>query len=236
MKQRSILQALRIASVLLILVVGIGGFLWFDDFYISLLMATVIYGVYFLLLVLESGMERSRVLKEKQWRTSYRGYEVYSVKKEMVGTSNILVLKEKKKHCIIAEEELYMALNDEERTVCFLHEIGHFHTIPRKVIFIGEQVAIFLGLVGLNLQMFKGIVVITLVAFATFLVFWFLKRYIEYKADEYAIKQGGSVDALICAVGKAEKMNNIGNNMASSGHPAIQRREKRLRKLEKMRK
>ena len=153
---------------------------------------------------------------------------MYSVKKDIVGSSNFFMLKEKKRMCIIAEEELYLALNDEEKKACFLHEIGHLHTIPRKLLFVGEQISIFVGLVGVNLLNFYKIRIVALIALFAFCSFAFLKRYIEYKADKYAIKQGASAEALISAVTKAESMNNVKSGMTMSGHPEISRREKRL--------
>lgn len=61
------------------------------------------------------------------------------------------------------------------------------------------------------------------------LIEW-LKRYVEYKADEYAVFHGCEKKNLEAAIIKIENMNDSQNSITVTGHPKLKARMKRLDK------
>ena len=154
------------------------------------------------------------------------GINVYIVPFEYMKSHNALIFKGKK-YNIVIDEETSERLSEEEINAVFYHEVGHVHTVSKELIMYIGLVGLFFSSTGLHDVLYKNSgKVYVLIGVGIFFLVEYLKRYIEYRADRYALKCGVDIRILESAVRCIEEMNS-GNKIIISDHPKTKRRFKR---------
>ena len=147
---------------------------------------------------------------------------------------NIYIVMGKKDSVIVLDRGILNALSNEELEASYLHEIGHLYTIRPNQIF---WIKIIGGtLCGISFHGFiyedliKSIIyMLCIIGIILAGAGMYLEKYIEYKADGYAIQNGAKPDALARAIEKIDHINNIGElNITMGSHPKTPKRIKRI--------
>ena len=98
------------------------------------------------------------------------------------------------------------------------------HTVSKELIMYIGLVGLFFSSTGLHDVLYKNSgKVYVLIGVGIFFLVEYLKRYIEYRADRYALKCGVDIRILESAVRCIEEMNS-GNKIIISDHPKTERR------------
>lgn len=156
------------------------------------------------------------------------GIQVYILPYNFLKSHNVMIFKGKK-YNIIIEEEIMNNLSQEQLKVVLYHEVGHTHTISREVILGMELFALYFNSQGLYKSIYENSgTVYLLIGVSLFLVSEILKRYIEFKADIYAIQCGYDSETLISAIECIEQMNG-NKKIVVSAHPSTKSRFRNLK-------
>ena len=156
------------------------------------------------------------------------GIQVYRLPYNLMKSHNAMIFKGKKNN-IIVEDELMEHLSQEQLKAVLYHEVGHTHTVGGETIYGINLFALYFASQGMYQCIHENSgMLYTLIGLGLLLLAGILKRYIEYKADEYVVQCGYDREMLISAIEYMEQMNGK-HKIIISDHPSTKKRYRKLK-------
>jgi Zn-dependent protease with chaperone function len=173
----------------------------------------------------------ANIVKQQKKIGDIKGVGIFSIKYEKMGNHNVALIQGKET-CIIIEERVMQELNDKEKEAVYYHELGHLHSISQQSILFIQCFGVLFSAMGLHSVLYGNkhhyIIVIGVIIFLC--VEW-IKKYVEFNADKYAVSAGCSKEDLVSALSKIEGMNDKKYTIIISGHPKLRKRIKKIMRL-----
>ena len=157
------------------------------------------------------------------------GIQVYRVPYKLVKSHNAMIFKGKK-YNIIVENVLMEHLSPEQLKTVLYHEVGHTHTMSGEIIYGINLFALYFSSQGIYKCIHENSGTLhTWIGLGLLVLAEILKRYIEYRADEYVVQCGYDKETLISAIKCIEQMNGK-HKIIISGHPSTKSRYEKLKR------
>lgn len=173
----------------------------------------------------------ANIIKQQKKIGEIKGVGIYFIKYEKMGSHNVALIQGKEA-CILIEERVMQELNDKEKEAVYYHELGHLHSMSQQSILFIQCCGGLFSAMGLHSILYGNkhhyIVVIGTIIFLY--VEW-IKKYVEYSADKYAVSAGCSKEDLVSAISKIEDMNYKKDTIIITGHPKLGKRIKKIMRL-----
>ncbi len=175
------------------------------------------------------------ILEGKKIDTFKVGMEIYIINKSLMGNYNVAFVRQASSSYIFIEERVYNTLKADELKAIIYHEIGHSKENPIILSSLFPFFGVYLLIIGLHSELYGNLsfLVCLLLIICGASIFYLnlkLQQINEYKADEYAIKQGCIKDCLINALMIIDNMNKK-QIVSDNRHPKLIKRLERINKI-----